>query len=154
MVWFSGMILFPLPKLPQKWCSIQKWSKLTLRKHIVLLVLHRDIICKPLHLTNVTNYVRIVMTNYQTDNIKLERWKPNSYTNDWSMSGVDCLRLDLENLLEREHVVVQVLEDGRAFPEDTVPAEDRVILLRNDFFTTVLLNCYFTRSSVKYCYCM
>ncbi len=78
------------------------------------------------------------MTNYQTDNIKLERWKPNSYTNDWSMSGVDCLRLDLENLLEREHVVMQVLEDGRTFPEDTVPAEDRVILLRNIFY-----NCLF-----------
>ena len=54
------------------------------------------------------------------------------------MAGVDCLRLDLEDFLERQHVVVQVLEDGRPFAQDAVPAEDGVVLLRKNIFHIVV----------------
>jgi hypothetical protein len=50
---------------------------------------------------------------------------------DRTVAGVNDLGLEVEDVVEREHVVVQVLEHGRALAEDAVAAEDRVLFLIN-----------------------
>ena len=45
------------------------------------------------------------------------------------MTRIDDFRLQLQDLGQGNHVVVQVLEDGGAFAQDAVTAEDGIFLL-------------------------
>lgn len=44
------------------------------------------------------------------------------------MSGIDDARVQIEDRLQRPHVIVQILEDGGALAQNAVAAEDRVLL--------------------------
>ena len=43
--------------------------------------------------------------------------------------GVNRVRVQVENFLQRQHVIVQVLEDRGPLSKDAVPAQDSIFLL-------------------------
>ena len=55
-----------------------------------------------------------------------------SYIDNRSMSRINGFRLELENLVQGDHVVVEVFEDGRALAQDAVAAQYHVVFLQKN----------------------
>ena len=53
-----------------------------------------------------------------------------SYIDNRSMSRINGFRLELENFVQGDHVVVEVFEDGRALAQDAVAAQYHVVFLQ------------------------
>ena len=60
------------------------------------------------------------------------------HLDDLPVRRVDDLWPDPKYLVQRPHVVMEVLEDGRALAEDAVAAEQGVLLLKSHIFSSKL----------------